>query len=965
VVGTTVSHYRIVKSIGAGGMGVVYLADDERLHRKVALKFLPPAVAQDPHARARLMREAQAAGALDHPNIATVYEVGEWNGQLFIAMPYYEGETLRQRIESGPLAPSDAARIAGQIAAGLAAAHRAGIVHRDLKPANVMLTRDGQVKIVDLGLAKVFSETEATVTRMTGPGATVGTIAYMAPEQATGQDIDARADIWALGVTFYEMLTGRLPFPGDTAPALLLAVASQAPTPIRDVRHDVPEPLTRIIQRTLEKDRERRTITAEDVAAEITRWQVTSSAGVMDAQSTRRSATRWWMAIAAVAMLAAALPGAWFLRQNARMRWAREQALPQIDQLAEREQYMEAFALAQEAKQYIPNDPVWQRIDPVVSKSITVRTTPEGAAVSYRPVGAGGEWTRLGESPITNAVVPNAYLEWQFVKAGYVTATDAVAAGLAPSLTLPVTLHPEANTPPGMVHVTAGDQPRVALIAGLDHLPPQPLRDFWIDRNEVTNAEYKRFVDGGGYRDRKYWTHPFTDGPRTLTFEQALARFTDSTGRPGPATWESGHFPEGQDNLPVTGVSWYEASAYASFAGKALPTIFHWSRAADQRLSGLIVPHSNFGGRGPLKAGASGALNRFGAADLAGNVKEWNWNRADDTKRYILGGAWDEPGYMFNDPDARSPFERAPTFGFRCVKYSEDDTVARTGELVAYAARDFSKERPVSDSVFAAYRTLYEYDKGDLAVQAESADDAHPDWRVEKVSFAAAYGRERLPASVYLPKQGRPPYQAVVFFPGSNVLTQRSSAQINVRLLDFVIKSGRALVYPIYKSTFERGDEVTHDYPSETNSFREHVIMWAKDVRRTVDYLESRPDIDRERIAYMGVSWGGAMAPVYLAVEPRIKAAVLIVPGFYAQRSMPEVEAINFAPRVTIPVLMLNGRFDFFYPEQGTQIPMYRLLGAPDAQKRRVVYDTGHNIPRPDLIRESLDWLDTHVGRVP
>ena len=186
MIGTTVSHYRVVGTLGAGGMGVVYLAEDERLNRKVALKFLPPAVAQDAHSRARLLREAQAASALDHPNIATVYEVGDWNDQLFIAMPHYDGETLRQRIERAPLPIDEAARIAGQIAAGLAAAHRAGIVHRDLKPANVMLLRDGQVKILDFGLAKVFSETDATIAQMTGPGVTVGTIAYMAPEQAAG-----------------------------------------------------------------------------------------------------------------------------------------------------------------------------------------------------------------------------------------------------------------------------------------------------------------------------------------------------------------------------------------------------------------------------------------------------------------------------------------------------------------------------------------------------------------------------------------------------------------------------------------------------------------------------------------------------------------------------------------------------------------------------------------------------------
>ena len=962
MIGTTVSHYRIVGTLGAGGMGVVYLAEDERLNRKVALKFLPPAVAQDALSRARLLREAQAASALDHPNVATVYEVGDWNDQLFIAMPHYGGETLRQRIERAPLPIAEAARIAGQIAAGLAAAHRAGIVHRDLKPANIMLLPDGQVKILDFGLAKVFSETNVTMAEMTGPGVTVGTIAYMAPEQAGGLAVDARADVWAFGVTFYEMLTGRLPFRADTATAMMLAAASQAPPVIGTLRADVPDVLARLVDRALEKDPARRTISADDVARAIADWQVRSSAGTISASTARRSTRRWSAAIAAVALVAAAIPGAWFVRQNARVRWAREQALPAIDRLSEREEYVAAFQLAQEAKRYIPTDPVWKRIDFVVSRRVTVRTTPAGATVSYRPVESGGGWTRVGSSPIVEASVPSAFLEWRFEKAGYVTQSDAAA--FVPGMTLDVTFHTAEQTPPGMVYVTAGDQPRVALIAGLDHLPPQRLRDFWIDQYEVTNREFKRFIDAGGYRDPKYWKTPIVDGARTLTFEQAIARFTDSTRRPGPATWESGSFLEGQDDLPVTGVSWYEASAYATFAGKSLPTIFHWSRVADQRLSGVVAPRSNFRGKGLMKTGASGGMNRYGAFDLAGNAKEWCWNRADASKRYILGGAWDEPGYMYNDPDARLPLERAANFGFRGVKYSDDDAVARTGELVSFEERDFRKETPVSDQVFAAYRTLYQYDRGELVSRVDGADDSNPDWRVERVSFNAAYGHERVPALLYLPKQGKPPYQTVVYFPGSGVISQRSSAQINTRVFEWVMKSGRAFVYPIYKSTYERGDEIVDDYPKPTNAFREHVIDWTKDVRRSVDYLEARPDIDRERLAYMGNSWGSAMAPIYLAMEPRFKAAVLIVGGYYAQRAMPEVEAINFAPRMKVPTLMLNGRFDFFLPEVTTQVPKFDLLGTPADQKRRVVYDTGHNIPRPDLIRESLDWLDRYLGPV-
>jgi hypothetical protein len=179
-----------------------------------------------------------------------------------------------------------------------------------------------------------------------------------------------------------------------------------------------------------------------------------------------------------------------------------------------------------------------------------------------------------------------------------------------------------------------------------------------------------------------------------------------------------------------------------------------------------------------------------------------------------------------------------------------------------------------------------------------------------------------------------------------------------------VIKGGRAFVFPIYKSTFERGDEMTSDYPTVTNAYREHVIAWAKDVRRTVDYLESRPDIDRDRIAYMGNSWGAAMAPVFLAVEPRFQGGGagrrrLLRPAVGTRSGSDQLCAAREDARPDA-----QRRFDFFLPEEGTQIPMFRLLGTPDAQKRRVVYDTGHNIPRPDLIRESLDWLDTHLGPV-
>jgi len=966
MIGSTISHYRVLGTAGVGGMGIVYLAQDTQLNRKVALKFLPPAIAQDPQARGRFLREAQAASALDHPNVATIYEIGEWDHQLFIAMAFYEGETLRQRLERGPVPVPEAVSILLHLATGLVAAHHAGIVHRDLKPANVMLTHDGQVKILDFGLAKMVSDAEMTAERMTGPGTTIGTVAYMAPEQARGAEVDARADIWALGVIGYQMLTGRLPFKAENAAAALLSVITDVPAPIRDLRLDVPEEIAALVTSALEKARDRRTITADGIVAALSSWQVHSSAAHVTGRPSAAPSRRWLFAAAAL-LIAIAVPFAWFIYRASRARWARESAIPEIERLVEHEQFVAAFTLANEAKRYIGTDPVWTRLDPLVSYAVSIPTTPPGALVSYREYGASNAtWTVVGRSPVINARVPNTFLIFKVEAPGLVAAEDVVG---GPPLGKPMafTLHTAATTPPGMVYATAGDDPFPLYIPGFEHLPGVKLRDFWIDRFEVSNREFKSFVDAGGYRNRAFWEHPFVKDRRTLSFEEAIATFTDSTGRPGPATWELGQYPEGRDDFPVTGVSWYEASAYAKYAGKSLPTIYHWSRVAEQPFSGWIVPRSNFGGSGPAKVGASGAMTRFGAFDLAGNVKEWCSNRADATRRYILGGAWDEQVYMFNDPDARSPFDRADNFGFRGVKYSPDESLANAGaELVAFEARDFATETPVNDQTFTLFRRIYAYDKTDLKPAVESVDESsNPEWRAEKVSFAAAYGGERIPAFLFLPKGFTPPYQAVVYFPGAGAIHQRSSIEIRTKTFDWILKSGRAVIYPIFKGTHERSDPgLISDNPNQTNAYREHVISWAKDVSRSIDYLETRPEIATDRIAFMGVSWGAAMGPVYLALEPRLKAGALILGGFYVQRSAPEVDAFNFASRVHVPVLLLNGRFDFFYPMDTAQLPMFKLFGVPEEQKRRVIYDTGHNIPRPEMVRETLDWLDRYLGPV-
>jgi len=965
-------------------MGEVYRARDTRLDRVVAVKVLPAHLYANAEFRRRFEQETKSISSLQHPNICVLHDVGSQNGVDFMVMEYVSGRTLDKIIPAGGLDTELATKYALQVADALVCAHSSSIVHRDLKPSNIIVDNSGLVKVLDFGLAKLAEPaTEArdeAPTMVTTKGVILGTVAYMSPEQAEGKRLDARSDVFSFGAVFYEMLTGQKAFQAPSTAASLSAVMRDDPKPLSEVKRDIPAEIRRIVARCLKKDPEARYTSGVELYRELKACREAlfpeSRALFTPARIAREVKRPWILFPFALVFLALIAGGAVLVKRSREARWAREVAIPDVSRLSEQGRFGEfggAFALASRAERSLPKDPTLAKLWPLISYQISLQSTPSGADVYRQPYGnIGGPWELVGRTPLKDVRQPRGTFLWKFEKPGFASVVQMTAplfGTFPPAFGEPVsgsvTLDEDGKIPAGMVRVSQEKLSQELRIPGYEGMPAFPLVDYWIDQYEVTNRQYRVFVDQGGYQKKEYWTEAFQQDGKTLSWQDAMLRFRDATGRPAPKDWIQGEYPKGQDDFPVTGISWYEAAAYAQFVGKNLPTIYHWNRASGSTLAAYIVPASNFGGSGVGVFGSKRGIGPFGTYDMAGNVKEWIWNLADSRKRYVLGGAWDEPNYMFVDPDAQSPFSRSANVGFRCVKYIEPDPNLRVASLpMPSPRRDLSKEKPASDELFRAYRSMYLFDKSPLHPMVERFDNLNEDWTTEKISYTAAYSNEQAITYLFIPRKGKPPFQTVVFFPGSNALLLRKFELYTTASLEAILKSGRAVLFPVYKGTYERGDGMESDNANMSSAWRDHVIMWAKDVSRAVDYAETRPELDHGKVAYYGYSWGAVMGAIVPAVEPRIKVCVFALGGLDFPKTLPEVDPINFVSRVKQPVLMLNGRYDFFFPMEASQKPLYRLLGSRKDQKKHLLYDTGHNIPRNELIKETLNWLDEYLGPI-
>ena len=520
-----------------------------------------------------------------------------------------------------------------------------------------------------------------------------------------------------------------------------------------------------------------------------------------------------------------------------------------------------------------------------------------------------------------------------------------------------------AGVPGGDYELRAWDSPAYAKAS---------LGDFYIDKFEVSNREFKEFIDAGGYVQKQFWNYPFLSNGRILDWEQAVAEFKDRTGLAAPRSWQGGMYPENKGSYPVTDITWYEAAAYAAFRGKRLPTIFEWEKSArvnSRVYKGMMAPwgllqgdvlalRANFDSRGtaPVSTLPFG-MSPYGAYHMAGNVREWCLNSYNEG--YVTaGGSWRDPFYRFGSYGATPAFHTSDTLGFRCVLPLKSGSAGDGGATRFQAVLKPPIYTPTSIPYFQTLLRHYRYDKTSLNAKVISEQD-YPDWRQITIAYNGA-NDERTLAALCLPRNTAGPFQVIHYTAGAAFGGVPSDVYLRTRLAPH-IRAGRAVFLVFVEGHAERPWPKGHIEPDQSSvKFRDQVVRWTIDIRRGIDYLETRDDIDSKRIAYWNTSAYAGL--IIAAIEDRYRTVILMSGGFMGGESaLAEAKVMNFIPHIRPPKLQLVGRYDegnrFLL---GTE-PVYRLLVEP---KHQIVFEGGHLPPLETSVPVVNQWLDETMGKV-
>ena len=708
-----------------------------------------------------------------------------------------------------------------------------------------------------------------------------------------------------------------------------------------------------------------------------------------------RNPSRWIVPVIVAALMVGAVVYVGILQTRSQQRAQQAVLLTQIAELVGKDQYGAAFALARPLSRdaSMRANPAFAALWRQIVVPMKPLVAPDGATVSFKAYDdPGGAWIDAGTTPVQEWIdAPRGALRLKVVKPGFRTGEFVVAVP-GPSVqtqlprrfpfdrpSVPLELVAEGQLRADMVYVPRTDVP-VYLSGWSTSLLGSDRHDiaaFAIARTEVTNREFKEFIDAGGYETEQYWQGlKFIYRAQALSWPQARKLLVDSTGRPGPAGWQLSTYPRGQDDLPVVGISWYEAVAYARFRKQMLPTIHHWMRAAFTPYDPMfptaaaITKQSRFFADAPESARTEHGLGPWGTYHMAGNAREWVWNFADGDA-VALGSGWPEYASNFARVYTADPMARLPDHGMRLMQPLSDAPLDPALLEPIKLVRDtpFANRAPVSDDAFEAMRFQFTTPRVAPASVAVKRVDESPLWTADEVTLTFA-AQEPTTLYVVRPKAHKGPLQPIVYSGvGDCCYTKRPNrdALEQLQIAGFVVNSGRALVMPIWAGGYERYSPQPRVTAEAMDYERGLSLQWQHDLSTTIDYLESLPDMDAKKIGYFGISRGASFAGVInLALEPRIHAVVLASGGIWIHSPLhPMIDLINYAPRITVPVLMLSGRYDHIYPYEQSQKRTFELLGTPAGSKQQIAYDTGHfTLPPNRVAADVSDWFDRYLGRV-
>jgi DNA-binding winged helix-turn-helix (wHTH) protein len=603
---------------------------------------------------------------------------------------------------------------------------------------------------------------------------------------------------------------------------------------------------------------------------------------------------------------------------------------------------------------------------------VTIETSPPGAMVYYRHYARDGEWKTVGMSPIETEL-PVDTLQLRFVADG---SRLVEMAAPNPSTLFNnvdrdyyvVELPPATDAPADMAYVPAVE----TIVPLFGYFNQEDLGRFYIGRTEVSNREFAEFVADGGYQAPVYWES--IDEP-AFEFSMVAERFIDTTGQPGPASWVDGRFPPGSSELPVTGVSWYEAMAYARYRGMTLPTARHWARAAlgiDENrwpLAPAVLEFANIEGTSPKPVSDGQAMSTWGAINLLGNVREWT-TTAEGEARISAGLGFASPQWQYAMPSTSHPLQRLPDQGFRLASYIDD---VPDPPMTVQARLPVVPQ--VTDDEFSKYMKMFGHDRDPKIADVATVDYVRPDhdWIRERVVITTDALPEPLPVLIFRPAGNNAGLQPIIYLPpGDSYSGKLPSEGIDITRYDieFVVESGRALVWPIIAGTHDRFSP-RPDLRGE--AFIKRWIRGLK-IRRSeigtlLDYLETRPDFDAERTGLLAASFGATfVSPSIIAAESRIDTVVLMSSSLAPVDSSVFPNVVNpntYWPRIKTPILLLNGSYDIATHVNQSRDLLLTSLGAAEDDKHGVIYDASHWPLPPHRVRDdALAWFDRYLGPV-